>query len=332
MKIAIVGAGLTGSLLAHQLFEAGHQVTVFEKSRGRGGRSTQKRLSWGNFDIGASVIVASDPDFIGFMHAQVKAGTASRWPATVHEYDADLSVAQGMSQQHFVFNPGMNGACRQWLAGCTLHTECKIENVSHTKGSWHLFTEHEALSGSYDWLIVTAPWPQTQQLLQAYLPEAPLKNQDWRSCWSLAMQLVSPIDTGVELLYLKNSPVQCLIKDSAKPLRAVSGTPIKQLWVAQLNNEVSEKLTKDGAKLALEMAKSSLSEVFKIPHPELTEYYQHYWRFARTARGVAPMGLVSNADMGLAAGGDWSFGASIQASFQAACALSALIADKAYSC
>ncbi|WP_082633257.1 FAD-dependent oxidoreductase [Lacimicrobium alkaliphilum] len=45
-KIAVIGAGVTGSLLAHKLSQDGHTVTVLEKSRGRGGRCTTKRTHW----------------------------------------------------------------------------------------------------------------------------------------------------------------------------------------------------------------------------------------------------------------------------------------------
>jgi renalase len=146
------------------------------------------------------------------------------------------------------------------------------------------------------------------------------------------MQLQTASDTAVELVYSNNSPVQCLIKDRAKPFRPGQGETTKQLWVAQLNNEVSQQLCKGGAELALDIAKTALSEVFKVPVPELSHHYCHYWRFAHTASNASPMGLISDAKLGLAAGGDWSFGASIQASYQAACTLSTLIADKTNHC
>ncbi len=42
-KIAIVGAGIAGVTCAYELSKKGHDVTLFDKSRGVSGRSTTKR-------------------------------------------------------------------------------------------------------------------------------------------------------------------------------------------------------------------------------------------------------------------------------------------------
>ena len=39
LSIAIIGAGIAGSGCAQSLHAAGHRVTVFDKSRGLGGRA-----------------------------------------------------------------------------------------------------------------------------------------------------------------------------------------------------------------------------------------------------------------------------------------------------
>ena len=43
MKIAIIGAGIAGVTCAHECLKKGHDVTLFDKSRGVSGRSTTKR-------------------------------------------------------------------------------------------------------------------------------------------------------------------------------------------------------------------------------------------------------------------------------------------------
>jgi len=51
--IAVVGAGMAGITCARTLQQAGHQVTVFEKSRGLGGRMATRDSAFGSFDHGA---------------------------------------------------------------------------------------------------------------------------------------------------------------------------------------------------------------------------------------------------------------------------------------
>ena len=69
MKVAVVGAGITGCLLTHLLGSASLDsksidVSVFEKSRGCGGRASTKQTEFGQCDLGATIVPAQKADFI----------------------------------------------------------------------------------------------------------------------------------------------------------------------------------------------------------------------------------------------------------------------------
>ena len=49
---AVIGAGMAGIAVARTLMQAGHQVSVFEKSHGAGGRMATRNTPYGNFDHG----------------------------------------------------------------------------------------------------------------------------------------------------------------------------------------------------------------------------------------------------------------------------------------
>ena len=51
--IAIIGVGMAGVVCARTLRQAGHNVTLFEKSRGLGGRMSTRASAFGSFDHGA---------------------------------------------------------------------------------------------------------------------------------------------------------------------------------------------------------------------------------------------------------------------------------------
>ena len=62
MRVAIVGAGLAGLACADQLVAGGHQVSLFDKGRGPGGRMSTRRMEDGwAFDHGAPWFAAHDP-------------------------------------------------------------------------------------------------------------------------------------------------------------------------------------------------------------------------------------------------------------------------------
>ena len=52
-NFAIVGAGMAGITCARTLMQAGHTVTVFEKSAAAGGRMATRNSPFGTFDHGA---------------------------------------------------------------------------------------------------------------------------------------------------------------------------------------------------------------------------------------------------------------------------------------
>jgi len=75
--IAIVGAGLAGLTCARRLADAGVEVTVFEKSRGPGGRCATRRSDFGPFHHGAPSFSARSPAF----RAEVARWQAAGWVA-----------------------------------------------------------------------------------------------------------------------------------------------------------------------------------------------------------------------------------------------------------
>ena len=58
MKIGVIGAGIAGGYLGSALGQLGHEVVVFEKSRGFGGRLATRRGDAVQFDHGAPFFTA----------------------------------------------------------------------------------------------------------------------------------------------------------------------------------------------------------------------------------------------------------------------------------
>ena len=67
IKIAIIGAGMAGMKAASTLHKIGMDVTVFEKSRGLGGRLASRRTEFGHFNHGAQYVTALHPEFQSFL-------------------------------------------------------------------------------------------------------------------------------------------------------------------------------------------------------------------------------------------------------------------------
>ena len=85
-KIAIIGAGLLGLTAAHDLKEHAN-VTLYEKSRGVGGRLATRRAEPFSFDHGAQFFKARSKAFVDFIDPMIQDGTVQRWDARFAEIE-----------------------------------------------------------------------------------------------------------------------------------------------------------------------------------------------------------------------------------------------------
>lgn len=321
MKIAIVGAGLTGSLLAKNLLDKGFDVTVFEKSRGAGGRCTHKRTPWGSFDMGAPFIPATEPVFQQYMQQLVANQQATIWPLESHQY-SEKRVVPKQTHPSYVFSPTMHSACKVLLSGCHLVTQFQVTDIRKQQNCWQLIDHNGQASAVFDCVVVCAPWPQTHALLSAnsdaVLPK--LQQQQWSSCWTVALQFEHALDVPYQYIHCKDSPLQTLVNDSAKPQHAQQ----HPIWVAYFDNKVSDQYADAEMSVVSKIALTEMQKVLAVPLPKVLNSYQHYWRFARPKQQQKPLGILGKLSNGLIAGGDWSDGASVQSSYLTAQKLSAL--------
>ena len=80
MKIAIIGAGLSGLTAAINLDRTA-DITLFEKSRRPGGRICTRYVDSYNFDHGAQFFTARSAEFKEFLKPLIKSGVVDNWKA-----------------------------------------------------------------------------------------------------------------------------------------------------------------------------------------------------------------------------------------------------------
>ncbi|MHC4933632.1 MAG: FAD-dependent oxidoreductase, partial [Planctomycetota bacterium] len=88
MKIAVIGAGTAGLTAARQLVARGHAVTVYDKSRGTGGRMSTRRVSPWIFDHGAQYFTAREPEFQRAVRKWLEQGVVLEWSGRLVELRA----------------------------------------------------------------------------------------------------------------------------------------------------------------------------------------------------------------------------------------------------
>ena len=176
--IAIVGAGMAAIACARTLVQAGHTVTVFEKSRGPGGRMSTRESAFGTFDHGAQYFTVRDARFTQAL--QTTPGLCRPWSAnTVRVLDSHGRVAAAAlpgRDAHWVPSPGMNALLRAWAkplldAGQLLVNTrvTALEQDSLHKKKWQLRTAGDDGSthvyGGFDDVVLAIPHPQALSLI-----------------------------------------------------------------------------------------------------------------------------------------------------------------------
>lgn len=337
MKIADVGAGITGCLLANFLGLENIDVSIFEKSRGCGGRASTKQTDWGQCDLGATTVQAQKADFIDFMGGLCEQYFASKWPENVYVSQPNTTSNQPLERfvsdkEYYVFNSKMNAVCRHWIKNAHLYTNQLISQIRYVVGKgWQLKSNDIWQLELFDKVVLTTPWPQTQVIIeQSELPiKLPEVSQYWTSCWSIGLKVEQLIAPNVDLVYLKNQSIQTLVRDSAKPQRPQVLSSLignkSEIWVAQLDNKLSDELGKQGKEEAISIASKGFCEFFNLPDNTVLNTFAHYWGYAKPRDGQKPLGILSEHKHGVYVGGDWSFGSSIESAYEAAITISQAI-------
>ncbi len=312
MRVAIIGAGMAGASCARMLTEAGCQVTVFDKSRGVGGRMTTRRVDWtdasgvtrqASFDHGAPGFEVSDPEFAAFLAASAAQGQIARWP----QADAAGGLAVGsaaahagslpgsIASQQWVATPDMPALCRSLLAGLTVHTGQTVQSLQRGADGWCVTLAEGGSCGGFDALLLAIPPLQAAALLEQHQPAwaqqaATLEMlPDWTlmaiSGGASASTDAAPCATPQSAIRLPiaqadGGPLAMIVRNDSKPGRAT--VPGLTHWVAHAStawSQVHLETAADQVQWLLQQALADwLGESVQWQYATV-----HRWRYATLA-------------------------------------------------
>lgn len=154
-RIVVVGAGLAGLAAAGALRDAGHQVVVFDKGRGPGGRMATRRIGAATFDHGAQFFT---------VRTDALAERVVRWEADglVHAWTRGFSEpADGYPR--YAVRGGMNALPKHLAAGLDVRTPALVFALRAAGGThqhaWDVVLDDATVEPA-DAVVVTAPVPQ----------------------------------------------------------------------------------------------------------------------------------------------------------------------------
>jgi len=173
MRVAVVGSGVAGLTAARALDADGHQVTVLDKGRRPGGRLATRELGQGaRADHGAQFFTVRSEAFGEVVAPWLADGTVWEWCRGFGSDDG---------HPRYAAPGGMAALGAHMAAGLDVRQSARVNALRRQPDGWLVsWSERTAplgavveRSSSFDWVVLTAPVPQSAALVdgQARLPE-----------------------------------------------------------------------------------------------------------------------------------------------------------------
>ena len=155
MRVIVVGAGLSGLLAAQELHNAGHEVIVFDKGRGVGGRLATRRIDAATLDHGAQFFTVRTNEFAAHVDKWVVAGVA-------HEWCKGFASEDG--HPRYVGSRGMSGIAKHLAEGLDVRLEKLVFSLECSDYDVTVVTD-DGIKHACDAVLLTAPLPQSFSLM-----------------------------------------------------------------------------------------------------------------------------------------------------------------------
>lgn len=319
-RVAVVGSGLAGLTAGLKLKQLGHNVQVFEKSRGPGGRLAAKRVPGGSADVGAQYFTARNPAFIPFLQEFAGEDTFTEWTGRFGFRNAWGKWDKFPEEPRYVGTPRMTAISRALSAHVDVVAETRVAAVQKAGSAWSLTDTAGAKLGEFDQVVITAPPAQARDLLAdsnlTELAEAlaePVKKV--LPCWAVAVRFDRPFEADYDGMRVEHPVLYWVADNSSKPGRDDSG----QWWVLHANPEWTEQHVETSPDDVANLMVDAFRELLGVTG-EPDNVVAHRWLYARSADSDRP-GHLWFPDHNIGIAGDWLSGGRVEGAFNSACSL-----------
>lgn len=159
LKIGIVGAGISSAVFSKLMADRA-DITVFEKSRGTGGRLSRHYAEGFNFDIGCQDIIlsASTPEIIT---QAVKEDVLVPWHPkfSIHQANGVAKSVRLNEITCYCGNGSMNQFAKWAYQDTHIKFQTKIVELIQEDNFWFFISENGERHGPFDIVVLSCPTP-----------------------------------------------------------------------------------------------------------------------------------------------------------------------------
>lgn len=234
-QIAIIGAGISGLTAAQHLLQAGYDLTIFEKSRGVGGRMATRRDRDGlTFDHGAQYFTARDPDFQAIVERWENQQWVATWPLQGFAICRQGQFAvETAPPRRYVGTPGMTSIAKSINAellekNVSIHLNVRIARVTGRGHDFELINEQGELITGFAGVLLAIPAEQAADLLDADRADTnesdaafarTLRAQAMHPCLATMAVLENDLPVDWEGCFIHDSFIRWAARNHTKPGR-----------------------------------------------------------------------------------------------------------------
>ena len=267
MKIAVVGAGISGLVCAKHLVAGGQEVTVLEKSRSLGGRCATRKFGEHIVDTGAQYFTVRDP--IVRKEIEQVAGVQFKKITQPILIAGKKGEVYREGEERFYIGNGNNRLGAMLADGLEIRKEVEVGAVTLVGKEW------EVAGGRYDVVVSSAPWPQSARILgrsEAGVGYEPNLTAllEYRESWS-GSEYAQIDPRGAD-------PLRWVACENAKVGRVVDGSTV---YVIQASADYSrENLEKKPEEWVGDL-QGRLEKAWGLNPERRGQVMSHRWRYAR---------------------------------------------------
>src|SRR5215472_4203805 len=170
-SIAIVGAGISGLAAAHSLRDAGHSVTIFEKSGEVGGRATTRRRDGFTYDPGAQYVKGGSAVSDAWITRRFRRDDLIDIGKPVWIFDSQGRIQEGDPLQNadpkWNYRNGLIALAQKMAEDLDVRLETGIVRVQRIASGWGLLGTQGYSLGDFEKLLIAFPAVEAITLLKA---------------------------------------------------------------------------------------------------------------------------------------------------------------------
>jgi len=160
----IIGSGIAGSTISNLLAKK-YSVEIFDKARGPGGRSSNRRYKDNqSFDHGLQYIAPRSVKFKKFILDLKKKKIIKEWPGN----HLDFTFEKKESLPKYIGSKGNNDICKHLIKNIKSNFLSTVTNIKFKSNYW-VVTLNNRNKVYFKNLVLTCPFPQLKKLAFKYL-------------------------------------------------------------------------------------------------------------------------------------------------------------------